>query len=50
MESQPQNPEFRKNPENVHPCAHIKTNDINIPTKNNNMPPSPLLRRAGGGT
>ena len=20
MESQPQNPEFRKNPENVHPC------------------------------
>ena len=23
MESQPQNPEFRNNPENFHPCAHI---------------------------
>ena len=22
MESQPQNPEFRNNPENFHPCAH----------------------------
>ena len=22
MESQPQNPEFRKNPENFHPCKH----------------------------
>ena len=21
MESQPQNPEFKKNPENFHPCA-----------------------------
>ena len=25
MESQPQNPEFRKNPENFHPC---KKNDL----------------------
>ena len=26
MESQPQNPEFRNNPENFHPCntAHLK--------------------------
>ena len=23
MESQPQNPEFRNNPENFHPCVHI---------------------------
>ena len=22
MESQPQNPEFRNNPENFHPCIH----------------------------
>ena len=22
MESQPQNPEFRNNPENCHPCEH----------------------------
>ena len=29
MESQPQNPEFRNNPENVHPCcAHSKTNIV----------------------
>ena len=24
MESQPQNPEFRNNPENFHPCNSIK--------------------------
>ena len=24
MESQPQNPEFRINPENFHPCSHEK--------------------------
>ena len=24
MESQPQNPEFRMNPENVHPCIWVK--------------------------
>ena len=24
MESQPQNPEFRNNPENFHPCRHLK--------------------------
>ena len=23
MESQPQNPEFRINPENFHPCRHL---------------------------
>ena len=23
MESQPQNPEFRNNPENLHPCSHV---------------------------
>ena len=23
MESQPQNPEFRNNPENFHPCSHV---------------------------
>ena len=26
MESQPQNPEFRNNPEKFHPCTCIKTN------------------------
>ena len=25
MESQPQNPEFRNNPENFHPCVHFDT-------------------------
>ena len=25
MESQPQNPEFRNNPENFHPCRQFKT-------------------------
>ena len=26
MESQPQNPEFRNNPENFHPCkTHVQT-------------------------
>ena len=32
MENQPQNPEFRNNPENVHPCD----TDVNVPfiTKN----------------
>ena len=24
MESQPQNPEFRINPENFHPCVHVE--------------------------
>ena len=24
MESQPQNPEIRNNPENFHPCTHTK--------------------------
>ena len=24
MESQPQNPEFRKNPENIHPCLLLE--------------------------
>ena len=27
MESQPQNPEFRNNPENFHPCKYIKNNE-----------------------
>ena len=26
MESQPQNPEFRNNPENFHPCIQKKSN------------------------
>ena len=26
MESQPQNPEFRINPENFHPCLFLKNN------------------------
>ena len=26
MESQPQNPEFRNNPENFHPCLHVVAN------------------------
>ena len=25
MESHPQNPEFRNNPENFHPCTHFLT-------------------------
>ena len=28
MESQPQNPEFRINPENFHPCKHWLSQDI----------------------
>ena len=30
MESQPQNPEFRKNPENFHPCIflNLKLNNV----------------------
>ena len=27
MESQPQNPEFRINPENFHPCLFLKANN-----------------------
>ena len=34
MESQPQNPEFRNNPENFHPCmtelSHIKKDSVVI--------------------
>ena len=31
MESQPQNPEFRNNPENFHPCRHhLKKADTNV--------------------
>ena len=26
MESQPQNPEFRNNPENFHSCLHVVAN------------------------
>ena len=26
MESQPQNPKFRINPENFHPCIYVKVN------------------------
>ena len=28
MESQPQNPEFRNNPENIHPCLTQKGNPL----------------------
>ena len=28
MESQPQNPEFRNNPENFHPCDPNKTSNL----------------------
>ena len=32
MESQPQNPEFRNNPENFHPCkSNLKKNHISQP-------------------
>ena len=31
MESQPQNPEFRNKPENIHPCKHL----FEIPIKPN---------------
>ena len=38
MESQPQNPEFRINPENFHPCnVHIKL------SQKNNLVIEPLL-------
>ena len=31
MESQPQNPEFRNNPENFHPCnIHLKFPDFSL--------------------
>ena len=31
MESQPQNPEFRNNPENIHPCELIENKLTNLP-------------------
>ena len=30
MESQPQNPEFRNNPENFHPCVSSKARGLNF--------------------
>ena len=33
MESQPQNPEFRNNPENFHPCLYyifFNTHDVKV--------------------
>ena len=30
MESQPQNPEFRNNPENFHPCISSKARGLNF--------------------
>ena len=30
MESQPQNPEFRINPENFHPCVQYLFRDTNV--------------------
>ena len=30
MESQPQNPEFRNNPENFHPCIHTGSDQTYI--------------------
>ena len=30
MESQPQNPEFRNNPENFHPCTCVAGDLVNI--------------------
>ena len=30
MESQPQNPEFRNNPENFHPCMSEYQNNLSI--------------------
>ena len=38
MESQPQNPEFRINPENFHPCNENQHNIIN-----NNQPTHEIL-------
>ena len=39
MESQPQNPELRINPENFHPCmsAHVLMNLLNKLGKRDNM-------------
>ena len=28
MESQPQNPDFRNNPKNFHPCLHSEARDL----------------------
>ena len=28
MESQPQNPEFRNNPENFHPCVSVRSEGL----------------------
>ena len=34
MESQPRNPEFRNNPENVHPCnSHILSDNLFKPAR-----------------
>ena len=40
MESQPQNPEFRINPKNFHPCAYIQKHLSHFFSwKQNNMNP-----------
>ena len=37
MESQPQNPEFRNNPENFHPCRNIiMLKEVHLVADNNN--------------
>ena len=33
MESQPQNPEFRNNPKNIHPCMMYDYNEV-VPINN----------------
>ena len=40
MESQPQNPEFRNNPENFHPCQN------SIPSFKTNVDPDQLASEA----
>ena len=37
MESRPQNPEFRNNPENFHPCINLAFNPYNYPNKNTSV-------------
>ena len=37
MESQPQNPEFRNNPENFHPCKYDKDQDLTYASRKNEL-------------
>ena len=47
MESQPQNPEFRNNPENLHPCIYILEGNIPLSCLETNVKDSTCLISLG---